>query len=132
MPEAKEAHGTVFVGGTATLLARIESADGAPVVPSDFGSALYSIYELDPFDLVSMQVVPGHEEVSLDLSDVLSNSLTVSGAWVIDADGHNFRHEIDTTTNTAFPNAQRDYQVRYLFERSGGQPVVIRFKIKAL
>lgn len=132
MPQASDIHGTVFKNGTAVLMARVVDVNGNEITQSAISAIAYSIYELDPCEPDSETVVPGHDDVSLTVADVVFNTLQTGGLWTVDATGYNFRHEIDVGTNDAFPNAGASYQVRYEFTPTSGQKVIVRFQLRAI
>lgn len=132
MPEAQDIHGAVFERGSAVLLARVVFADGDAIVPSDLTSVRYAIYELDPCAGGAGQAVAGHDNVALVVGDVLFDTLQTGDPWTVDAEGYNFRHEIDVGANDGFPVAGRDYQVRYELQPVTGQRVVLRFQLRAI
>ncbi|TWT46491.1 hypothetical protein [Botrimarina hoheduenensis] len=131
MTGVKEIEGVVFEGASAVLLARVTHTDGSPIVPGEISTVVYTVRERSGCD-GQTQGVTGHMSVSLTPADVLLSTLQTSGEWSVDAIGFNFRHEIDVLTNLAFPVAGRGYEVRYVLTPYVGQPVVMRFLVRAL
>jgi len=132
MATATDIQGVVFKNGTATLLARIVGSDAAAINQADIDSIAYSVYQLDESDPNAATVIPGHDNVSLSVSDVVFNTLQVDARWTIDSVGYNFRHEIDVSTSPAFTVAGPYFQVRYELTPIVGQVVVARFKLRVI
>lgn len=132
MQEARDVGGVVFQDGPVVLLARVTGADGAPIGPADVESVRYTITELDECDPELSAGVAGHEQVGLATNTVVQASLQVDPLWSVDADGYNFRHDVDISDHPAFPNARRLYQVRYELFPYVGQKVVFRFLLRAI
>ena len=129
MNRVRDYYGVCFAGGTVTLLARVEDAEGVALAPGEIGSASYRV---DARDACSAAPVEGHDGVPLTPGDVLYGSLQTGAPWDADATGYNFRHEVDVTQHAAFPTAGKTYAVTYELTPTGGQPVLFRFLIEAL
>jgi hypothetical protein len=132
MPQANDIHGTAFKNGSAVLMARIVDSAGANVQQSGLSSIKYSVYELDPCLPDSATVVSGHNDVALTVSSVIFNSLQTGALWTVDDVGYNFRHEINVSTDEAFPKAGALYQVRYVLTPTSGQKTIVRFQIRVI
>ena len=132
MPQAKDIHGTAFKNGTALLMARIVDSAGANVQQAGIVAIEYSIFELDPCLPNQQTPVAGHNEVELDVADVIFNALQTGGLWTVDDVGYNFRHEIDVTETEAFPKAGAQYQVRYQLTPTTGQKTIVRFQLRVI
>jgi len=132
MSKTRDYFGASFAGGTVTLLARVEDAEGQALTSSDAAAVTYRIDARDPCEPGSATPVSGHEDQPLDPSAVLYDTLQTGAPWDIDATGYNFRHEIDVATSPAFPTAGRTYSVTYVLTTTGGQPIVFRFLIEAI
>jgi len=132
MPNARDIHGAVFRDGTATLLARVVDADEVAITQSDLTTAEYSVYQLDPRSPDERRAIAGHDEQALVITDVVFDTLQTGAPWSVDATGYNFRHEIDISSNQAFPTAGAVYQVRYELTPTSGQPIVFRFELRCL
>ena len=132
MPHASDIHGTAFKNGSALLMARIVDSDGQHVQQSGIESIEYSILELDPCQPDNLSVVSGHDGVSLDVADVIYDTLQTGGLWTVDQMGYNFRHEIDVSTTEAFPKAGAQYQVRYELVPTTGQKTIVRFQLRVI
>jgi hypothetical protein len=132
MPQAKDIFGTAFKNGSAILIARIVDAGGANVQQAGIAAIEYSIYELDPCRPDSLAAVAGHDSASLDVADVIFNTLQTGGLWTVDEVGYNFRHEIDVSTAEAFPRAGVQYQVRYELTPATGQKTIVRFQLRVI
>jgi hypothetical protein len=132
MQLAKDILGTVFKNGSAILMARVVDAAGADVQQSGIAAVEYSIYELDSCRPDNFVPVVGHDAVSLDVEDVIFNSLQTGGLWTADEVGYNFRHQIDVTEAEAFAKAGVQYQVRYQLTPTSGQKTIVRFRLRAI
>lgn len=131
MPEARDIEGVTLERSSVVLLARLAYPNGDLVAPSQVSTVTYSIDERPGCD-GERTPVPGHQSVSVTPASVLFATLQLTGEWSVDATGYNFRHEIDVGTNDAFPTAGKAYQVRYEVTPTVGQPVVLRFLIRAI
>ena len=131
MPEAKDIEGVVFERSSAVLLARVGYADGGRVTPAQINAVSYTIEQTGDCRTAASGV-SGHESVSLTPSAVLFATLQQSDEWTVDTTGYNFRHELDVGQNDAFPTAGRSYTVRYELTPTAGQPVVLRFLMRAI
>ena len=125
-------YGTVFKGGTATLLARVVGSAGAPIVRADIAQITYSIYLLDDDDADRRDAVSGHDAVSLAVAATVSNQLQVDALWTIDTIGYNFCHTPDVSAAAAFPLAGRRYLIEYRLVPAGGQVILVRFRVNAI
>ena len=132
MPQANDIYGTAFKNGSAVLLARIVDGAGENVQQSGIASIKYSIYELDSCRPDNLVVVTGHNDVSLNVSGVIFDSLQTGGLWTVDDVGYNFRHEIDVSATEAFPKAGVQYQVRYKLTPTAGQKTIVRFQLRVI
>jgi len=132
MAVAKDIHAAVFRNATALFMARVENATGTVITQSSTSSIRYSVYELDADDPDSFVVVVGHDNVTLDVAEVIFDALQNDEAWTIDTTGYNFRHELDVSQNEAFSQAGRLYQVRYELTPGDGQKIVFRFKVRCI
>ena len=119
--------GSVLVGYTGTAVMLLQDADGNPVVPSGVSAVQYSISGVAPDGTQS--AVDGHSDVSLTPAAVLFAELQSGPIWSR-AGGYNFRHEIDVSTDAAFPTAGVYYLV-YTFTPTAGQKIGQRFRIIA-
>ncbi len=99
---------------------------------ADLSAITYSVFELDPCLPDQLAVVAGHDEVALTVSDVVFDTLQTGGLWTVDAIGFNFRHEIDVSSEEAFPKAGAVYQVRYELTPTSGQKTIVRFQIRVI
>jgi hypothetical protein len=132
MPTAHDITGMVFQDASAVLLARVVGSSGTPLAPSSIQSAEYTIFELDETDESVAQPVLGHTQQSLTVNSLLSSSLQHDSLWDVDAQGYNFRHELDATAHSPFPHAGLFYRVVYKLTPTSGQPIVIRFRLRAI
>lgn len=132
MPHARDIHGVVFNQGAATLLARIVDADGDTIESTDIAAAEYSVLEVDECDPAGGAAVQGHDQRSLSPEQVLYDTLQTPAIWTTDAEGFNFRHDLDVATNDAFPQSGRLYHVRYTLTPAVGQKIVFRFALRAI
>lgn len=132
MTLANDIRGTVFKESGPVLLARIVGVDGTPVVRADLASCHYSVLEVDYADPDSLTPVTGHDNIALDVDEVLYDSLQTDGAWTTDAVGYNFRHDVDVSANEAFPTAGLTYQIRYEAIAVAGHRLVWRYLITVI
>lgn len=132
MTTANDIRGTVFKNGPAVMMGRVVGADGDAVATSDIASVHYSVLEVDHADHDSLSPIEGHDNVELNVAEVFYDSLQTSGPWSVDEVGYNFRHDLDVSTDDAFPNAGIDYQVRYEVTPVVGQKIVFRFLVKCI
>jgi hypothetical protein len=132
MAWARDFYGTVFRHGTAVMLARIVDGHGDNVNQASIASASYTIFALEPYEPEILIPVEGHEEVALDVEEVIFDVLQTDGGWTVDDLGYNFRHELDVSTDDAFTQVVRMYQVRYELQPVTGQKLVFRFQLKCI
>ena len=132
MAVAKDIHATVFRNATALFMARVENASGQAIIKTSLASIYYSVYEVEREDPDSLSVLAGHDNVALNVNDVVFDTLQTDDAWTVDAEGYNFRHELDVSANEAFPKAGAIYQVRYELLPVTGQKIVFRFKLRCI
>ncbi|NQU23631.1 MAG: hypothetical protein HQ567_20300 [Candidatus Nealsonbacteria bacterium] len=132
MADAADIHGTAFKNGSATLLARVVGADGAPITQADVASASYSVYLLDDRDADARAAVTGHDGVALSVASIVFNSLQTDSLWTVDATGYNFRHVLDASANQALPTAGRRYLVEFTLTPNSGQVILVRFRVNVI
>lgn len=143
MPEAADIYGTVFKNGTVTNLARVIGSNGSAVEQSTFGGdysssgecgvpAKCSIYLLDDQDSNSRTVIAGHDGVTLEIANVIFDTLQTDDLWTVDDTGYNFRHTIDVCDDPAFEIAGRRYLVEYTLVPLSGQPILVRFRLNCI
>ena len=132
MASAQDTYGTVFKNGAAILLARVVGTDGSPLVASDASALQYSVLELDECRPDQQTAIDGHDDVTLSIGESIFDTLQTDSLWTLDATGYNFRHEIDVSSDEAFPKAGVSYQVRYQLTPVSGQKVVFRFHMRAI
>ncbi len=132
MAAATDIHGAAFKNGSVTLLARIVGDDGQAIVQVDIASAKYSVYLLDDQDADSRAVVTGHSDVSLDVADLIFNSLQTDALWTVDETGYNLRHVLDVSTNEAFTIAGRRHLVEFELTPTDGQVILVRFRVNVI
>lgn len=107
-------------GSPAELMARIE-ANGAPIEQADISSITYSVFDVST---AGQPVVSGHENASLEVTDVIFDTLQADGRWTVDDTGYNFRASI---AGTAWPANQHRYQVEVKFTPVAGPVYVVPF-----
>jgi len=140
MPTAELITGTVYAGGTVTLLARVVGNDAAPITQSDIATITYSVYEVDPTGSVAVlpgdsptrTVVAGHNGASITVADAVFDAMQTDDLWTEDATGYNFRHTIAIDSNAAFSNAGYSYVVLVTLTPATGQAIVIGYELKAV
>lgn len=132
MSQPEVFYGGTHAGGSVVLLARVATADGTLITPSDIGSAAYTVYRLQPCEHPDRVAMVGHDGAALSPSVVLFASTQTAAPWTADATGYNFRHEVDATSSPPFPDPGREYLVRYELTPVVGQPIVFTFQIETL
>lgn len=114
------------------MLARVVDSQGDNVNQASITSASYTIFALEPNEPESLTPVEQHENVALDVEEVIFDVLQTNGGWTVDEVGFNFRHELDISADEAFTEAGRVYQVRYELVPVTGQKLVFRFRLKCI
>ncbi len=132
MPEAFDIHGSVFKNGSAVFLGRVVGADGTPITPAQIAAARYTVALLDPSDADTATPVPGHQNVALEVRELVYDALQRDALWNVDALGYNFKHVLDVRTNPAFPVAGRPYRVEFVLVPVSGQVILVRFRVHAI
>jgi hypothetical protein len=132
MPLAKDVHGTVFRGGTATLMARIANGAGEPINQASLLEIRYTVYQRAVDDPDDLTPVAGHDAVELAIAEAVFDAPVDDAAWTIDETGYNFRHEIDASGPPPFARAGAIYQVRYELTPVAGQKIVVRFQLRCI
>ena len=132
MADAKDIQGTVFQQATATFMARVEDSVGALLVQAGVSSVRYTISKIIPDEPEQLSTIAGHENVVLDKTVVVYDTLQTDATWTADAVGYNFRHEVDVSQYEAFPQAGDVYQVRYEITPTSGQKIVFRFRVRCI
>lgn len=132
MRQAADIHGVVFKHGSVTLLARIVGADGTAVVKADLSAARYSVYVIDPEDPDADAPVAGHQDVDLEIAELIFDSLQLDDLWDADAVGYNFRHVLDVSVQEAFTIAGRSYRIVFELTPATGQVILVRFRVSAI
>ena len=113
MASPNDIFGTVFKGGTATLLARIVGNGGVPVVQADIEQITYSIYLLDDDDADRRDAVAGTTPLTCTLPR--SSSIDFKSICC----GPSIRSATTSATcrtfsaAAAFPTAGRQYLLEY-------------------
>jgi len=130
--EARDIYGTVFKHGTAVLLARVVDETGEPISQHDIALANYTVYLLDESDPDQAQPVAGHHDRSVAVAQLIYNSLQRDSFWDLDELGYNFRHVLDVSVQPAFPKAGRSYRVVFRLIPTGGQVILVRFRLYAI
>ena len=97
MASTSDIYGTVFKGGTATLLARVVGNAEPPIVRADTAQIAYSIFLLDDDDPNRRDAVPGHDDVALGSPRRSAISFRPMPCWTVDAIGYNFCHTPDVS-----------------------------------
>ena len=119
--------GGVFKDGTATLLARVVGHEATPITIATILSAKYSITTVDDDSAVA-----GHQEVSVEPSSLLYNTLQVDDLWGdIDSVGYNFKWLIDISTHPAFAVRGIKYRVQWVLT-TATQPIVFDFVVNVV
>ena len=132
MAIAKDIHAAVFRNATATFMARVENSSGQTIDQASVASILYTVYELTKDDPTVLTPVAGHQNVAINVANVVYDTLQLDSAWTVDTVGYNFRHELDVSQNEAFALAGATYQVRYELTPVLGQKIVFRFQLRCI
>lgn len=132
MPIADDVKGKVFRHGSAVMMARVVNSLGQNLNRASVSTIEYTVYELTTSDPTGLSAVTGHNDVTLVVGDVIYDTLQNDDSWNVDEVGFNFRHEIDVSTNEAFPDAGKVYQVRYELMPVTGQKTVFRFQLRCI
>jgi len=132
MANASDIYGVVFKTGSATLLARVVGADGTPIMQSDLSSAAYTIYLLDENDPDVGTPIAGHTDVAVAVASLIYDTLQNDDLWDVDEVGYNFKHVLDVSGNQAFAAAGRSYRVVFRLAPTGGQVILVRFRVHAI
>lgn len=133
MPDARDILGTVFKGGTATLLARVVGATGTALTQAVVSAITYTVYALDSRDPDTRTAVAAHTAQALVVASTIFDTLQDDALWDRDATGYNFRHTLDTAgLGAAFSEAGIDYQVEVTITPTSGQPILLRFRLACI
>jgi len=132
MAEANDIHGTAFKNGSVTLLARIVGPSGENVLQGDINAVQYTVYLLDDQNPDNRTAVAEHANETLNVSDVIFNTLQTDALWTVDMIGYNFRHILDVSAHQAFTVAGRRYLVEHQLTPAGGQLILVRFRINVI
>ncbi len=132
MPVANDVKGKVFRHGSAVFMARVVNASGQTINQASVSAIEYTVYELTTDDPSGLSAVTGHTGVALTVGDVIYDTLRDDDAWTVDTEGYNFRHELDVSTDEAFSEAGKVYQVRYKLTPVTGQKIVFRFQLRCI
>ncbi len=132
MPTAHDISGHVFKQSTARFLARVVDADGWPILRSDLAAIQYSVSLLDDNAPDAEQPVSGHQDQPLDIAATVFDTLQLDATWTADAQGYNFRHDLQIADHPAFAFAGLTYRVRYELTPNVGAPIVVRFRLRCI
>ena len=131
MAKAQYYEGEVFAGESAEFLAHITDWQGNDVKRADIASIAYTIYLADRHT-GEQTAVSGHNAVAIDKMAVLFDTLQLGEVWDVDTIGFNFQHQIDISSNQAFLLVGSYYVVQYRLIPVSGQPIPLRFRVKAI
>lgn len=132
MPSAHDVSGYVFKNGSCILLARVVGADADEIVQADLSAAEYTVYLIDPTDEDADAAVAGHTEVALTVASIIFNTLQTDDLWDVDATGYNLKVTLDVSTYQAFAIAGREYRIVVTLTPTTGQPILVRFRVRAI
>jgi len=131
MANAVATKARVFKDGTGTFMARVVGATDSAITQADLSSIACSIYTLDPDDTDAQTVVTGHDDTAVTVSSVVFDTLqTDDSRWTVDTTGYNFLHEIDVSSNEAFPVRGAEYLVHYELTPTSGQVIDVQFLVE--
>lgn len=131
---AEYIRGSVFVGGTVTLLARIEDQDGTEVTQAAISSGKYYVYLLDNDDPARAERHPvaNHDGVALTIANVIYDTLQTGDPWDEDSIGFNVKYTIDVSTNACFQLAGRMYLVEVRLTPDSGQIITAKWLLRCM
>ena len=122
--------GRALDNGSSLFLARLQHADGTPVLPAEVREVGYSLWRLDDADASIKTPISGHIDVPLDVEEVMLDHLTTDEHWSFDTVGYNFRHWPDGSAEPLFPVAGRNYRMEYRLKMVAAVPdVLLRYRI---
>jgi hypothetical protein len=130
MLDTCEMNGTPVASNSAVLMARIVDRTGRAITRSEVASIKYSIVEIDRTNSDQVTIVPGYDDMPLDVDQVIFDTPEFGGLWTIDEEGYNFRHEIAANLATGFPKPRAHYQVCYELESTTGERSIVRFQLR--
>ena len=110
------------------FLARVVGQSGSNVTQASLTSVTYSVYNLE----TDTYVLGGTLDISNSIYDTLKtaqNTTGFSNLWTRDATGYNFRANI---SKSAFPDGERAYLVRFLFDPVTGEDFPLVFRVDAI
>lgn len=122
---------SVFSTGTSVFLARVVDAEKTAVTQASIASAAYTIYA-NPTNTSLGSAVTGHDDVSLDVSSVIFDTLQTDDLWETDGIGYNFKHTPSASSNFPFPNRGSEYILEYQLTPASGEIIIFRYKIYAI
>ncbi len=132
MPDTRDIPGTVFQGGSATLLARVVGGDGALLTQAGVASARYTVHELDETDPGAATPVSGHADVAVPVASLIHDTLQNDALWDVDEEGYNFKYVLDVSSQPAFAVAGRLYRITFELTPPSGQVILVRFRVHAV
>jgi len=130
MADAIDIGGSAFVGGSATLMARVEHTSGELLKVADVATVSYSIFKMDRASGARVDV-EGHADVSMTPSNVISDVVHDDAAWTRDAIGYNLRHVLDVATHPAFATVGQ-YLIEHKIMPVSGQIIIVRFRVNVI
>ena len=70
--------------------------------------------------------------MSIDVAALVYDTLQNDDLWDVDDTGYNFKHVLDVSTYPAFATAGRSYRIVFGLTPTGGQVVLVRFRVHAI
>jgi hypothetical protein len=123
--------GTDMRSTEAILMARFVDRAHLPLDPRTVRAIAYSIYEIDPFRRGVRRLVADHDEVALDIGQVIYDSLRTDAIWVVDQIGYNFCHRIQFSNfPDSLPGPGKHYEARYWVTLTTGDTTVVCFRLR--
>jgi hypothetical protein len=119
----------VDAGGTFSPMHRFTDEAGNALQQADISAVTYTVYAVGPGSV--LMAVAGHENVILTVGNVIFDELQTAPPWDTedDAEGYNFRHTLDVSTNDAFPSWGALYMV-VITVVVGGVPIIARWDVR--
>jgi hypothetical protein len=111
---------SVIERSVSVFLARLIAPSGSNVVKSDLSSVVVDIY--DTTNLPSIKTYSS----SLNISEIIYDTLQLDGRWTVDKKGYNFAHQMPSSV---FSSTSKKYQVQYRFTLVNGNLFTSLYRI---
>lgn len=111
--------GTAYQDSGVILMARVLGYDNAAINQASIASITLTV--------VDEKTDEAAEAVSLDVSDVIYDTLQTGGPWTKDSDGYNFRYDALASQR---PEGGRTYRYEFKLTPASGEPFWVVFRIE--